>query len=268
MKISPSPRIRSVVLATAVFVSTLFASFASSAPAHAWTPESQRLIGEQAARLTPPDLYRQLVRNRSAYRLGLEEPFRTAPQGDRYVYANGQGRLDEVIGIAIDHAIAAIRSHRPFNDVAYRMGIVAHFLTLANNPVYVAHGDREQTRWAADYLRYAESVAPRVKTVFYGFRDDFSRDRLLRETLDRGRSLYPMLGREYRRIGFESGLRGFDDRSTAYAVAALGYSHAVSDIAEVLRYIWLEAGGIDARSRLPERGRQIVHLGPLVHEAR
>jgi hypothetical protein len=84
--------------------------------------------------------------------------------------------------------------------------------------------------------------------------------RLVEETLARSRELYPLVGREYRRVGFAPGLEAFDDRSTAYAVASLAYSHAVSDIAEVLRYIWIAAGGIDSRDRVPRRGAQVVRL--------
>jgi hypothetical protein len=101
--------------------------------------------------------------------------------------------------------------------------------------------------------------------VFYGFRPSFQGRRdlpqLIRETLGRSRRLYPLVGQEYARIGFATGGGGFDDRSTAFAVAALGFSHAVSDIAEVLRYIWVEAGGIDTRRRLPVRGREMIPIG-------
>lgn len=231
-------------------------------PTRAWTPHGVRVVGEEAARLVPPDLYRQLVRNRHAYRQGLEEPFGTAVPADRYVYPDGSGRLDEVIRIAVENAVGAIRGHRPMREVAYRMGVVGHFVALANNPVHTDYAADEQ-RWGTDYLRYLESVEPRVQIVFYGFRGvdrPLDLDRFVATTLARSRGLYPMLGREYRRIGYGPGVRGFDDRSTAYAVAALGYSHAVSDIAEVLRYIWLEAGGIDSRPAVPRRGDRIVRI--------
>ncbi|MCG8457658.1 MAG: hypothetical protein MI919_15390 [Holophagales bacterium] len=251
-------------LGLAVLVVSSIAHFSAADPARGWTPESQRLIGEQAARLAPPDLYRQLIRNRPAYRVGFQEPFSTAVDEDRFEYPDGHGRLREVIEIAVDHAIASIRAHRPFNDIAYRMGVVAHFLASANNPIHTTYGDPQHQRWAADYLRYAESVIPRVEMVFYGFRHQPDLDRMLDETFARSRSLYPMIGREYQRVDYRSGLQAFDDRSTAYAVAALGYSHAVTDIAEALRYIWLRAGGIDSRPRLPVRGRQLIRLEPLV----
>ncbi len=237
-----------------------------NAPAFAWTPASQQVIGEQAARLAPPDLYRQLARNRPSYLVGLSEPLRTGAAQEMFKYPNGQGQLDEAIRRSIEYAVAAIKSHRPFNDVAYRMGVVAFYVSAANNPLHAASGDPQQRRWAQDYLRYLESVEPRAELVFYGFRSlerELDVDALIEESLRRSRSFYPLIGREYRRVEFASGVRSFDDRSTAYAIAALGYSHAVSDIAEVLRYIWLEAGGIDSRQRLPRRGRQMVRLDRL-----
>ena len=51
------------------------------------------------------------------------------------------------------------------------------------------------------------------------------------------------MAREYRRIGRTAG--SFDDRSTAFAVGSLAYSHAVSDVVAVMRYLWLAAGGSD-----------------------
>jgi hypothetical protein len=62
--------------------------------------------------------------------------------------------------------------------------------------------------------------------------------------------MYPRVGDEYRRIGYRNGTAGFDDRSTAFGVAAVSFSHAVSDLARVLRYVWLAGGGADPRQQL------------------
>ncbi len=232
--------------------------------AHAWTPGSQQQIAEEAARLAPPDLYRQLVRNRASYLMGVQAGFDDKVAAHHVKNPDGGGRLDEVIAVAVDNAIAAIEAPRPFNEVCYRLGLVAHYLADANNPLNTADGDAHEGRYYGDYLAYLESAGGRVKVVFYGFRPGFSGrrnlDGLLAETLERGRGLYPMIGREYRRVQFVPARRSFDDRSTAYAVAALAHSHAVSDIAEVLRYIWLEAGGVDSRRRIPLRGQEVIHL--------
>ncbi|MEE8524856.1 MAG: hypothetical protein V3T72_13055 [Thermoanaerobaculia bacterium] len=243
------------------------ALLAATLPAHAWTPASQQRIAEMAARLAPPDLHRQLARHRAAFLQGILDPFREAEPAHHYANGDGSGRLDQAIAQAVDNAIAAIRAHQPFEEVAYRAGIVSHYLADANNPLNSDESDRDEGRYFADFLRYLEHVEPRLKLVFYGFRGGFQGRRdlpgLIAETLERSRGLYPMVGREYRRVGFVSGVGAFDDLSTAYGVAALSYSHAISDIAEVLRYIWIEAGGIDTRVRIPLRGH---HLMPLPRE--
>ncbi|MEM1177527.1 MAG: hypothetical protein AAGM22_04230 [Acidobacteriota bacterium] len=241
-----------------------FASlFSPAQAAHAWTPESQQFIAEQAARLVPPDLYRQLARNRPSFLVGVQEPFRSGAPQD--LHARRDGRLPTAIELAVDHAIASIEHHHPFNDIAYRMGVVAHYVALAHQPLATGEGDAEQRRYHHDFARYLQSVEPRVDVVFYGFRavdGPLDLEALVQDALRSSRNHYPLVGREYRRVGFRSGVQAFDDRSTAFALAALGYSHAVSDIAEVLRYIWLRAGGADGRRSLPQRGHHLVRLRP------
>jgi hypothetical protein len=69
-----------------------------------------------------------------------------------------------------------------------------------------------------------------------------------------------MIGREYRRIDFASGQGRFDDRSTAFGVASVAFSHAVTDVTLALRYIWLASGGIDDRANLPAGGTRLMLL--------
>lgn len=257
-----------VAIRTALFLlaASLAASF-SPAPAGAWTPGSMNTIGEQAARLAPPDLHRQLARNRESFRIGLAKAYELSPEL-RMKNEDGSGKLDAAALEAVEMAVRAVRDHRPFNEVAYRMGVAVHLVALANWPLATSAADRDEARYATDFDRYAESSEPRLRLVFYGFRQTLGKPdpRLLKATLDeafaRARRTYPLVGLEYRRIGFRSGLAGFDDRSTAYAISSLGYSHAVSDSAEVLRYIWLSAGGGDSRQRLPIRGQELVQLDP------
>jgi hypothetical protein len=45
----------------------------------------------------------------------------------------------------------------------------------------------------------------------------------------------------------------FDDRSTAFGVASVSYSRAVTDLVNIYYYIWKEAGG-DVRSAAVMRG--------------
>ena len=231
--------------------------------AAAWNPASQHAIALDAARLAPPDLYRQLRRNRASYLIGVDEPSKVPDPLQHVKHADGQGHLDRALRGAVDDAITSIRLHRPFNEISYRLGLVAHYLADANNPLNTSDGDPQEGRYQADFLHYLESTRPRVRPVFYGFyprHGETHLDNLLRASLDRSRRLYPLVGREYRRVGFTSGHRAFDDLSTAFAIASLAYSHAVSDIAEALRYIWLAAGGIDTRQDLPLRGHRAIRL--------
>ncbi len=237
---------------------------AAAAPASAWTAASQRTIASEAARLAPPDLYRQIARHRAEFLQGVIDGFGERDPLAHSKHLDGTGRLDQAITIAVDNAIQAIVAHQPFAEVVYRIGIACHFLADANNPLNSAEDDPEEARYYADFLAYMESVEPRLKLVFYGFREDFAGRRdlpaLIAEGLERGRELYPLVGREYRRVGFAAGAQAFDDKSTAFGVATLSHSHAVSDIAEALRYIWLEAGGTDTRSWIPLRGRDVIRL--------
>ncbi len=249
-----------------IFLSLLAALglLASAVPVSAWTPTSQQTIASEAARLAPPDLYRQIARHRTSYLQGVIDGFGERDPLAHAKHLDGTGRLDEAIKVAVDNAVLAITSHQPFSEICYRLGIVSHFLADAHNPLNSAEDDPEEGRYYADFLAYLESTEPRLRLVFYGFRPGFDGRRglpaMIAEGLERGRGLYPLVGREYRRVGFASGVRAFDDQSTAYGVATLAYSHAVSDIAEALRYIWLEAGGIDTRRRIPVRGREVIRL--------
>lgn len=249
----------------------LAAAAGAATPAVGWSPEAQEAIAEEAARLVPPDLYRQLARNRAAYVRGATDPFRTHPAADHVEGPGGAGNLAESLEKAVDQAVLAIELHRPFNEVAWRLGLVSHFLADANDPLAVDGRDPEEGRYLADFARYVDSARPRIRVVFYGFRSRPLERRhlplLVEESLERSRRMYPLVGREYRRVGFAEGRRAFDDRSTAYAVASLSFSHAVTDVAEVLRYIWLTAGGADPRLDLPVRGRDLVRVATAAADA-
>lgn len=258
MAAPPPTGITATLLAAALLAAALLALGVPD-DLHAGDLGRARAIGFEAARLAPPDLYRQLVRNHPSFALGLtpNEAQPPAPQGEKN--PDGSGTLDQVVARRVQEAIAAIRQHRPFNEVAYRLGRMAYQVSCLNDPLATDRSDPEEQRFAADYHRYTASTRARIRPVFYGFHpgpaDRADRiDALVADALDRGRTLYPLIGREYRRVGFASGVRTFDDRSTAYAVSALTYNHAISDVAEALRYIWIVAGGRDPRTDLPVRG--------------
>ena len=220
----------------------------------AWRLETELAMAAQAVRVAPPHLRRQVEKRDLHLRAGLEEAYRQDQAGARGASRGGlDGRVAETVEIAVD----AIEGHRPFDEIAYRLGAVAHYVIAANNPLNGSAIGPRAPHYAADYRRYMESARPRFSVMFYGggpamrTREDLTGR--VRRSLERAAGLYPSIGMEYRRIGSGSGVELFDDRSTAFAVAALTFSHAISDTAEILRYIWLRAGGADS-ARLQRLG--------------
>jgi hypothetical protein len=242
----------------------LLAGIGLVSPAFAWTPSTQTVIAREAARLAPPDLARQIARHRAAFEEGVNAPFTDTDSSRHMKNADGSGQLDKVVAAEVAAAIAAIRGHKPFEEVVRRLGVVSHYVADANNPLAASGADAEERRYFVDYLRYAETAEPRFPLVFYGLLPGLEGSRDLSPLIDaalrRGRELYPQIGGEYRRIDFASGLGRFDDRSTAFGVASVAFSHAVTDVTLALRYIWLAAGGVDDRANLPAGGSRLMLL--------
>jgi len=223
----------------------LIGLLAAAGSAFGWTAETEIAIAQRAARFAPPDLQRQIEKHPQALRDGVLAAIENPAVGRS---------VDEVLSLEVERAIDAIRSHRPFAEVVQRLGGVTHYVAQANNPLAVGSGDPAEPRYARDYPRYVESVQERFKVTFYGdgrqVEAPADLSSLLRRTFARGRAYYSLLASEYRRIDYGDGRRRFDDRSTAYGLSALAYSHSISDTIGVLRYIWLRAGGADSRTFL------------------
>jgi len=235
----------------------------AAAPVAAWSPASQRAIAADAASLAPPDLVGQLRRHERELAEGTVEPFRDGDASRHVANEDGSGSLESVLLAETDGAIAALRAFRPMEEIVRRLGRVSHWVADLNNPLNSSSSDGEEARFFRDYLFFVDSARPRFSVVLYENADPVKSPgdlaALERRALRRGRELYPMLGREYRRIGFASGVERFDDRSSAFGVAALTYSHAVSDAARVFRYIWIAGGGGDSRPVL-DRARDRLLL--------
>lgn len=222
-------------------------------PASAWTSKSQFTIGRLAAQIAPPDLRRQIEKHKHQYISGLKAPFSDGNPGAHMKNGNGSGELDRVIVQQVDWTVAAIRAHHPFPEIVERLGVIAHYVADAANPLNAQEDSRERA-YAADYLRYMQSAQGRFSVVFYApehaLDSSAGVQRLIDASLTRGRRYYPLIAHEYERIGRVAGVELFDDRSTAFGIAALSFNHAVSDVAMVLRYVWLRAGGADDRTGL------------------
>ncbi len=224
------------------------AALLAATPVFAWSTETHLALAEQGARFAPTDMRTQLERHQAALREGV-----LAAQRED---AAGRPPAD-ALREATERAIAAIEGHEPFADVIHRLGAAVYWAALVNDPLRRNDGAQEAA-YGEDYRSYMESARPRFTVAFYGEGRDVATARsleaLARAARRRGAAYAPLLAQEYERIGYGRGVELFDDRSTAFGIAALSYSHAVSDVIASLRYIWIAAGGADRR--------QLPHLTP------
>lgn len=229
--------------------------------AAAWTRASDERIAKKAAALAPPDLAMLIEKFEADYKTGL-----TRAQSDEgsdlhhYFVLSRKGRLREGIERETRLAIQMIRKGEPMSEVVQRLGILAHLVADANNPFHVANDDPRLAESHNDFETFFERRLSKFPTVFYGLESNFQLNRYLDKTFARSAKFYPLMSEEYFRGGARRTSASFDDRSTAFGIASVSYSRAVTDLVNIYYYIWKEAGG-DVRSAAIMRGGNLTLNG-------
>ena len=228
--------------------------------ASAWTRASEERIAKKSAALAPPDLRLLIEKFDGDYRLGLEQA--QADEGTEshhFFVVSREGRLRERIERETRAAIQAIRGGEPMSAVMQRLGGLAHFVSDANNPFHVAKDDPRLAASQNDFEQYFERRLPKFPTVFYGLDPNFRLGAYLDRTFARSAKFYPLVREEYFRGGERRTSAQFDDRSTAFGIASVCYSRAVTDLVNLYYFIWKEAGG-DVRTAAAMRsGNLLLH---------
>lgn len=226
--------------------------------AHGWTRASDQRIALKGAALAPPDLRMLLQRFDTDYKAGIDRA--EAEEGSEthhYFVLSKSGKLRERIERETRGTIAAIRKGDPMSMVVERLGVIAHLIADANNPFHTSDADARLGPAHNDFEQYFERRMSKFPTVFYGLEENFQLTSYLNEAMARSSKLYPLMSEEYFRGGVEHTSADFDDRSTAFGVASVCYSHAVTDLVNLYYYIWREAGG-DVRSAPALRGGNLL----------
>jgi len=227
-------------------------------PAHAWTRASDQRIAQKSAALAPPDLRLLLTKFESDYTLGIERAqAEEGTESHHYFVLSRNGKLRERIERETRATVAAIRKGDPMQAVMERFGVLAHLLADANNPFHTSDADTRLGPAHNDFEQYFERKMSRFPTVFYGLDENFQLSPYLDRTLARSAKLYPLMTEEYFRGDERHTSVDFDDRSTAFGVASVCYSHTVTDLVNLYYYIWKEAGG-DVRSAASLRGSNLL----------
>jgi hypothetical protein len=226
--------------------------------AHAWTRASDQRIAKKSAALAPPDLRLLLDKFETEYKLGLERAqAEEGSESHHFFVLSRSGKLRDRIERETAAAIAMVRKGDPMALFVERLGTLAHLVADANNPFHIANDDPRLTLAHDDFEQYFERRMTRFPTVFYGLDPNFRLGAYLDRTFSRTSKYYPLMGEEYFRFGERRSSADFDDRSTAFGVASVCYSHAVTDLVNLYYYIWREAGG-DVRMAKVMRGSNLI----------
>ena len=226
--------------------------------AHAWTRVSDQRIATKGAALAPPDLRMLLQKFDTNYKAGIDRAeAEEGSESHHYFVLSKSGKLRERIERETRATIAAIRKGDPMSMVVERLGVLAHLIADANNPFHTSDADARLGPAHNDFEQYFERRMSKFPTVFYGLEENFQLAPYLDETMARSSKFYPLMSEEYFRGGTLHTSADFDDRSTAFGVASVCYSHAVTDLVNLYYYIWREAGG-DVRSAPALRGGNLL----------
>jgi len=226
--------------------------------AQAWTHASDQRIAQKAATLAPPDLRMLIQKFDTDYNAGIARAeSEEGSETHHYFVLSKSGKLRERIERETRATIASIRKGDPMSMVVERLGLLAHLMADANNPFHTSDADTRLGTQHNDFEQYFERRMAKFPTVFYGLTDDFNLTSYLDQTIDRSAKLYPLMSEEYFRAGVSHTSAEFDDRSTAFGVASVCYSHAVTDLVNLYYYIWRQAGG-DVRSAPALRGGNLL----------
>jgi len=218
--------------------------------ANAWTRTSDQQIGLRAAQLAPRDLRLVIYRFHNQYTAGIDRAL-SEEAADRH-----RVHLRDRIEKETAAIVMLLRTKQPMQQVVFRLGMLAHLVGDANNPWHVATDDELESSHL-DFEHYFERRMERFPTVFYGLDPRFALPQYLDRTLHRTAGYAPLMTEEYFRGGSRHTSSDFDDRSTAFGVASICYSHAITDIVNVDYYIWREAGG-DVRSAASMRSARVI----------
>jgi hypothetical protein len=237
----------------------LFAAFLPLS-AFAWTRASDEKIAKKSVALAPPDLRLVIEKFEGDYKRGLERAqAEEATDTHHFFVLSREGKLRERIERETRTAIDMIRTGDPMSHVAERLGMLAHLVADANNPFHVANDDPKLAASHNDFEQYFERRLSKFPTVFYGLERNFRLTQYLDKTFARSAKFYPLVREEYFRTGERRTSASFDDRSTAFGVASVCYSRAVTDLVNLYYFIWKEAGGDVRSAAAMQRGNLLLN---------
>jgi hypothetical protein len=229
---------------------SLFLLFLFPFTASAWTRTADFQIADRAARLAPHDLTTVIRRFSKYYAAGVDYGIKEE-ETDAH-----RSHLRDRIEKETRGVVGMMHSKQPMAQVVARLGLIAHLVGDANNPFHVDTDEALESSHA-DFEHYFERRMTRFPTVFYGLDSHFELPKYLQRTFKRTAGYAPLMTEEYFRDGGRHTSSEFDDRSTAFGVASICYSHAITDLVNLYYYVWEQSGG-DVRSKIAMRSARVI----------
>ncbi len=214
----------------------------SPASIFAFSPESRVTITSNAFKLMPPSLRTQLEKHKKDCLLGALEPMLHEGEQKHNPAMSGEV-VAEKIARQAQVVVNMINNHEPFKKIVHEMGILSHYVTDLNFPLTL---NGEGKEYYDAFAKFCQNKEDKIQFVFYGFHNPhLSRNDLHAfsdEVFQRSASHIPFVQQAYSRA--QQGIQGeFDDRSILFGIAAISYSHAITDIARIWLYVWDQAHG-------------------------
>jgi hypothetical protein len=176
--------------------------------------------------------------------------------------------LPQALDAQIRRCAADLRKPVPLEDLVEEVGVLAVLVLDANDPLAVVHDDRREAEYSNAYRHYVDSILERVRLVYYGQDHDLIAGGAHGATVDaalaRSGSLYPFVGEEFYRTGELRDWRTLDDRSVTFGVAGVSLSRALTDLVNLVSYVWQRGGG-QVPTPLPT---PVGHVGPTITKSR
>jgi hypothetical protein len=228
-----------------------------------WGGATARRVAWTAVDFFPPDFARQVRKHEKRFDAGIARGL-AAPPAWR---AGPPGSLPQALDAQIRRCAADLRKPVPLEDLVEEVGVVAVLVLDANDPLAVVHDDAREAEYSKAYRTYVDSILERVRLVYYGqdrtLISGGRYDATLAAALDRSNSLYPFVGDEFYRTGELRDWRSLDDRSVTFGVAGVSLSRALTDLANLVAFMWHSGGG-QVPTPLPT---PLGHVGPTITKA-
>jgi hypothetical protein len=225
-----------------------------------WGGATAQHVAWTAVDFFPPDLARQVHKYEKQFNAGIKRGL-AAPPAWR---AGPPGSLPQALDAQIRQCAADLRKPVPLQALVEELGVLAVLVLDANDPLAVAHDDAREAEYSAAYRSYVDSILERVRLVYYGQDRTLIKggayDRTVAAALARSESLYPFVGEEFYRTGDLRSWRTLDDRSVTFGVAGVSLSRALTDLANLVAFIWHRGGGV-VPTPLPT---PLGHVGPTI----